>query len=908
MTARALLIALLTLCASARGATYYVATNGNNGAAGTLAAPWATPTYAASSMQANDVLFIRGGLYNAGGNDGVTLKSGCVISNYPGECPVIAGTYRGAVFDGVVGAKVFGLVFPSPLSEGAHIDGSYFCQLACTTITNSADGIGGYERIKIEGNSASNTVGPFNVLAHGAHELLWIGRECGSVPCTNYLGIYNGWCPANLIVSNTIYSGRHAAVTIYAPFTMVIGNYIHNEPWQWSEAATNYGSGRCIGIDPSGYGSVIDGNIIAYAGYSFLDVDSPQSARGIECAAHNVIIRNNEVRFTEATGIIANYSKGYAEHIYATNSHVYHNTVVGVVCGPNGFFWANGTFKEVESAVLWEHWYNATTEPVINTAWKNNLLHRGKSVSYTAPVTPFTYNVVTNGLTISSEIFEGNWLGHTNDPLFVDETAGGLTYTQLDGVVVPGNPTNPASINLRLQTNSPCIDKGVWLTTCVANGSGTSIPVADAYYFYNGLGVTDGDQIQLQGSTNRARITAVNYGTATLTLDTSLTWTNGQGVALAYEGNAPDVGAYESGVTGAPEATNIPPSIVSQPASQTNYYGSNATFTVTASGGGTLAYQWIFGATNIGGATASAYTRSACTTNDAGSYTVVVTNEYGGVTSSVAALILTAWAPPPTNLFGLSFAATNGTMTAGSSSETWDITTSDGGYISQNSQTAASAGDGGQAVYWFNVTNAGTYSCTMRVDCPTDSANSVFFTVDTNAASPSNVADFDVTTGFSNCAVSCRGAISNGVATVWTLSSGSHKLTLGGREAGAKVQTVTFALVPAPVETNSPKGLPCELQVRYEPAHPRTLTALHSPKGAEQVPTVVIVPSTATITWRTNTNGLSPSKRFCGLQASPALRPAVWTEVWRGPLAPISTAILTRRPGVEYYRAFTGTL
>jgi hypothetical protein len=75
--------------------------------------------------------------------------------------------------------------------------------------------------------------------------------------------------------------------------------------------------------------------------------------------------------------------------------------------------------------------------------------------------------------------------------------------------------------------------------------------------------------------------------------------------------------------------------------------GTNATFTVVAGGTAPLGYQWRFNATNIPTATASSYTRLAVQTNDAGSYSVVISNVAGPVTSSnVSLTILT----PPTNI------------------------------------------------------------------------------------------------------------------------------------------------------------------------------------------------------------------------------------------------------------------
>jgi endonuclease/exonuclease/phosphatase family metal-dependent hydrolase len=84
--------------------------------------------------------------------------------------------------------------------------------------------------------------------------------------------------------------------------------------------------------------------------------------------------------------------------------------------------------------------------------------------------------------------------------------------------------------------------------------------------------------------------------------------------------------------------TNLPPAITAQPQSQTVTAGSSASFTVTATGTAPLSYQWLLGGTNISGANTNAYTRSNVQTNDAGNYSVVVTNIAGSVTSSVATL------------------------------------------------------------------------------------------------------------------------------------------------------------------------------------------------------------------------------------------------------------------------------
>jgi uncharacterized lipoprotein YddW (UPF0748 family) len=89
---------------------------------------------------------------------------------------------------------------------------------------------------------------------------------------------------------------------------------------------------------------------------------------------------------------------------------------------------------------------------------------------------------------------------------------------------------------------------------------------------------------------------------------------------------------------------NVPPAITAQPQDQMVNQGASATFAVSATGTGPLSYQWQFNSTNIPGATGSSYTRSPAQTNDAGAYSVVITNVAGSVTSSNATLSVNA--PP----------------------------------------------------------------------------------------------------------------------------------------------------------------------------------------------------------------------------------------------------------------------
>ena len=83
----------------------------------------------------------------------------------------------------------------------------------------------------------------------------------------------------------------------------------------------------------------------------------------------------------------------------------------------------------------------------------------------------------------------------------------------------------------------------------------------------------------------------------------------------------------------------VPASIATHPVNETAIVGEPATFAVIAGGTAPLRYQWYFNTnTAVGGQTNAVLTLLGTTTNDAGSYSVIVTNAYGAATSTVAML------------------------------------------------------------------------------------------------------------------------------------------------------------------------------------------------------------------------------------------------------------------------------
>ena len=93
------------------------------------------------------------------------------------------------------------------------------------------------------------------------------------------------------------------------------------------------------------------------------------------------------------------------------------------------------------------------------------------------------------------------------------------------------------------------------------------------------------------------------------------------------------------------------PVITQQPAPTNRYRftGSTNTLTVVANAGLPVNYSWHLNGTAIPNATSATFLQTNLRTNDSGSYSVVISNAFGVVTSSIVSLIV---APAPTYPFG----------------------------------------------------------------------------------------------------------------------------------------------------------------------------------------------------------------------------------------------------------------
>jgi uncharacterized delta-60 repeat protein len=133
---------------------------------------------------------------------------------------------------------------------------------------------------------------------------------------------------------------------------------------------------------------------------------------------------------------------------------------------------------------------------------------------------------------------------------------------------------------------------------------------------------------------------------------TGMTVTNG---IIRGRGYSTGGDGHSSGLVEADLNLNLP-NIVTQPVSLTNAAGTTATLSVVASGSAPFLYQWYKGNTamadggNIFGSTTSLLLLGNVQSADGGNYFVVVSNNWGSITSQVAQLTVTL--PPPPLVIG----------------------------------------------------------------------------------------------------------------------------------------------------------------------------------------------------------------------------------------------------------------
>lgn len=545
------LLPFLLSCFSLHATTYYVATNGNDGWDGTSptfvsgsTGPWASVGNiyqgGGCTLVGGDTMYILDGYYvhtNDAYATGLTIayaqassNSPIVISNYPNAHPVIYGS--GPNVDAILvrqssWVKIFGLTVTNAY-RSVEWDTSTNIEFAFCTVSSTTNVPGGAALgVVLSGGVRHSWIHNNTFFSLGA---MTNNDQGNNVTIGNFSATLGSpdWTCFNIVESNTFYYGGHAALADYGQTNVTQFNVIHNEPWYYRDDDRQLVGHRVMEQGGAmGMGAWVQYNRLYHAG-----VTENGGAHGIEMDGPGTsTARFNALLNSDGTGLVIYGGKVGSPMVasWGTN-YIYANTIAW-----NGFgqrFVTNYTDHTTNDNALWLRPMAIANST--NNIFVNNLFYDNFQSDL------FFYNNPAVGI--------GPWLGnmtnYSTGAMFVNTNDGGGFST-----------TQP---NVSLTNNAPAIDAGVFLTTATSSASGTSLPVADAGYFFTGMiactRTIPGDTIQLQGQTNTATITAISGNT--LTLSSSLTWTNGQGVSLAYSGAAPDVGAFEFTSSPAPPVTS----------------------------------------------------------------------------------------------------------------------------------------------------------------------------------------------------------------------------------------------------------------------------------------------------------------------------------------------------------------
>ena len=134
----------------------------------------------------------------------------------------------------------------------------------------------------------------------------------------------------------------------------------------------------------------------------------------------------------------------------------------------------------------------------------------------------------------------------------------------------------------------------------------------------------------------------VNTSTGAITGTPAVTGTTSVTTSVALSAtNAGGTGTATLAITVLPP----PPSISTQQGTQAVTSGQSATFSINATGSGTLTYQWYKNSAAIPGATSASYTIPETTAGDAATYSVTVTDQYGDTSTSTYTLTVNSPIP-----------------------------------------------------------------------------------------------------------------------------------------------------------------------------------------------------------------------------------------------------------------------
>jgi len=514
-------VVLLGASSAVSGREYFVSPDGRDDQPGTRAQPWRTLDKANAVAAAGDTVTFQSGEYEGVLQPKNNGEQGAPIT-FRSEKP------RGAVLRGVPGGPALSLVRKQHLViDGFQVRPS---EGRWATIQESQDIV--VQNCRMEESRGGYTAFPIT----GCSNLRLLDNVF-----TRQLSLSNGLvlsgdmlvidhCDRTLVQGNDFSKAGHGpAVWLLTTNDVVRRNVFHAE---WGRLFALF---NCQPI-------LFEENILTenYHGSGSADAGS------------KILTMNGIVRRNLAVGnwdyVIHSFSYKYGDYPpwILTDSRFYHNTFadnashawwLGAPSSDpsciSGNIWKNNLFFHHTPWGGFRTFYIAGSLGEGNL-WTHNLLCGKQPGAETIlRFDPATKKSFSYSLAAAEEKFPQEFQGNFDfDPQFMDSAQGDYT----------------------LQPGSPCIDRGDFLTVAVEEGKGQEMRVADARWFYDGFGIEgeQGDLVMVGPEKQVARVVKVDRETQTLFLDRALSWHQGDGVALPYEGAAPDLGAMEYGAEGQP--------------------------------------------------------------------------------------------------------------------------------------------------------------------------------------------------------------------------------------------------------------------------------------------------------------------------------------------------------------------
>ncbi|EEF60482.1 conserved repeat domain protein [Pedosphaera parvula Ellin514] len=196
------------------------------------------------------------------------------------------------------------------------------------------------------------------------------------------------------------------------------------------------------------------------------------------------------------------------------------------------------------------------------------------------------------------------------------------------------------SVSQKISANPTAIGQNVTYTTTITNlgpSSASSVTFTDALPA-NVTFVSASPGCTLIGTNVVCNLGTVGSGTSSniiVTVNPTVATSLNNKVAVAAATSDPNTSNNTSTLV---SLVHNPVVITTQPTNQTVLPGGSANFQVGVTGTAPLGYQWLFNGTNLAGATTSILGLANVQTNQAGAYSVVITNDVSSITSGIANL------------------------------------------------------------------------------------------------------------------------------------------------------------------------------------------------------------------------------------------------------------------------------